>query len=88
MATKPRVNKQSAADVTQSPTGEKPGDSADGSPASPTSSDTQEDSSNSSRDEQIRQAAYRRYQERGAEHGNHEQDWFDAEREIGGDASS
>lgn len=35
-----------------------------------------------SRDERVREAAYRRYQARGGQHGGHEQDWLEAEAEV------
>ena len=34
------------------------------------------------REELVREAAYRRYQARGGQHGGHEQDWLDAEAEV------
>ena len=58
-------------------------------PLSPTQEDAAENLSDetdqstaASREERVRQAAYRRYQERGGTHGNDAQDWLDAEAEI------
>jgi Protein of unknown function (DUF2934) len=36
-----------------------------------------------SREERVRDAAYRRYEERGGAGGNEVQDWIDAEEEVG-----
>ena len=35
-------------------------------------------------DEDIRRRAYERYQQRGGDHGQHHDDWFEAEKELKG----
>jgi hypothetical protein len=62
-------------DVTQSPTGEKPSDLSREAPESPTE--------RKSWFERVREAAYRKFEERGSVHGNHEDDWSEAEKEVG-----
>ena len=59
-------------DVNQAPTGEKSTGTDREASASP----------EKSREQLVREAAYRRFEARGSEHGRHEQDWLDAEREV------
>jgi hypothetical protein len=71
----------------QAPTGEKQQDAESQVPAPQVSdADGAGDSqarAGKSREELIREAAYRRFEQRGAAHGEHERDWLDAESEIG-----
>jgi hypothetical protein len=40
-------------------------------------------STSTDRTDRIAQRAYQRFQERGGEHGRDQEDWFEAERELG-----
>ena len=68
-------------DLTQAPTGEKPADADDQMPRASMAdgSDAQGGQDSVDRDERIRQAAYRRFLDRGGEHGYHDDDWRAAE---------
>jgi Protein of unknown function (DUF2934) len=66
-------------DATQSPTGEKPSDADEQVPKSDSGS---ADAASTSREQLVREAAYRRFESRGAEHGRDEEDWLEAEKEV------
>jgi hypothetical protein len=66
-----------AADVNQAPTGEKFTDAGQSAPE--TGGQASDDKS---REQLVREAAYRRFQARGSEHGRHEEDWLEAENEV------
>lgn len=75
LQSQPRPTPPGAPDVSQSPTGQIVDGDATESPATD-SSDTR------SREDRVREAAHRRFVERGQEHGLHEEDWSEAEREV------
>jgi hypothetical protein len=64
-----------ARDLNQAPTGEKP-EMAEKEVPKP------ELDASKSKDDLVREAAYRRWQARGSEHGGHDDDWREAEREV------
>ena len=50
----------------------------------PTGADSKQPTNPSASHEEIAQRAYRRFEERGSEHGHDLEDWLEAEREVGG----
>jgi hypothetical protein len=65
-----------ASDAIQAPNGERPENAGNEVP-NPTSGNKK------SREDLVREAAYRRWEERGSKHGGHEDDWREAEEQVG-----
>jgi hypothetical protein len=75
MATAKKTPNKTAPDAIQTPTGEKP-ELADREVPKP------EVDGSKSRDDLVRAAAFRRWEARGSQHGGHEDDWREAEKEV------
>jgi Protein of unknown function (DUF2934) len=79
MATKQRPASPPLPDRAQAPTGEKP-ENADAEV--PRSAESPPDDAEPSHEQKVREAAYRRFEARGFAHGQHEDDWAEAEKEV------
>jgi Protein of unknown function (DUF2934) len=75
MATTKKSPTKSTPSANQAPTGDSPEMSGKEVPKP-------EVDGSKSRDDLIREAAYRRWEARGSEHGGHEDDWREAEKEV------